>query len=985
MSKINFQERIKNLSPNQRRLLMERLRHAVGGAKEKGAKEKTKLVAYVKSGDATPSEIQSFVKERLPDYMVPSAFVLVEDFPRLPNGKIDQKALQSFEGAALLNEPEFVAPSTSIEKKLAVIWEQVLDFSPIGLHDNFFEIGGDSILSIQIIAKARNEGISLASNQLFEHQSIGELASFVEMKTEEAPTKEENAAEGADIVFSLTGMQEAFLFHHLQEEKGQGILNAQLVLEGELDREKLEQAWQKTIQKHGVLRTSVHWEDGEKPVQIIHRNAEMPMVFEDLTDLNTASFNDKIKQVKSAISLDLSKAPVSEFHLFKQNRTRYIFIWSCHHLLLDGWSTALIIKDLFLNYGALVQKKQLPSNKIPYFKTYIDWLQLQNEKVAKTFWRGAVKPTENPALFKPDHQSKTAAHFKDHDFVLSKERTDQLKSYARQHRITPSTIIKGLWGLLLGRYFENDRVVFGATVSGRSATLQGIDEMTGLFMNILPVQLKIDHDLDFINWIKNVQVREGQAINFEHNTLNQIQAWTDAKHPSLFDSLLVFENFPWNDLETGGLRISGFKGGVTTTYPLNLMVIPLDPYEFVIRYDQSVLEDGLVEWLANGLAFLLEEILTAPEAALIHLFNHIKIAPKAKEIQTGLDEKPAPREMAAPQNDLELKLVKIWEKVLGYSPIGVEDHFFEMGGSSLQAVRLLGMMKDRLGHNVSPAQLLENPTIRKMAVALREGESKPGWSSLVPLRASGPKTPLFCIHAGGGHTFFYKNLLPYLSDEQPVYSLQATGLDTGALHEDAAEMAKDYLKEVREVQPDGPYIFLVYCFSAVVGMEISKQLQAEGHPAPMVIVVDTAPYIPKPVRLTTGQRIHRYLNLPLEEKWEAVIEKLRSRFGRLQYKTIKNFGNEQVSTLVRAQERLVRIYDEYERTPFRGKITLIRSTGTVEELRDGDWHIDHWDSLALDGLDVYVVEGKHELLFEEPDVGRVAMQVQVCMDGFNDR
>ena len=164
-------------------MLLEKLRLSqVENKQFKSNAKKKKIVAYVKSSEAVATDLKSHTKERLPDYMIPAAFVMVDEFPLLPNGKIDLDTLQSFKEESFSTESAFVEPTSELEKKLAAIWEEVLDFAPIGIHDNFFEIGGDSILSIQIISKIRNEGIVLAANQLFEYQSIGELASFIELE-----------------------------------------------------------------------------------------------------------------------------------------------------------------------------------------------------------------------------------------------------------------------------------------------------------------------------------------------------------------------------------------------------------------------------------------------------------------------------------------------------------------------------------------------------------------------------------------------------------------------------------------------------------------------------------------------------------------------------------------------------------------------------------------------------------------------------------
>lgn len=211
MNKENIHNRILNLSDRQRRLLKEKLAAIPQSEKDE---EKGQLTAYVLADDFTSvSELRSHVKERLPEYMVPANFVLIDEFPLLPNGKIDQKALASLKAESEENTSDFEAPKTEIEQKLAAIWESILGFSPIGIHDNFFEVGGDSILSIQITSKARREGIILEPNQIFEFQTISELSAVVQSETNEESEiqkdQSENGEEASD--FSESGLNQSDL------------------------------------------------------------------------------------------------------------------------------------------------------------------------------------------------------------------------------------------------------------------------------------------------------------------------------------------------------------------------------------------------------------------------------------------------------------------------------------------------------------------------------------------------------------------------------------------------------------------------------------------------------------------------------------------------------------------------------------------------------------------------------------------------------
>ncbi len=213
MQKEELHNRILKLSTLQRQLLKVRLEAIQASDTQKG---KTQLTAYVQAEDFIDEhKLRNHVKEHLPDYMVPSRFVLIEAFPTLPNGKIDRRSLAEIGSDATEESSKVGTPKTELEQKLAAIWEEILGFSPIGIHDNFFEIGGDSILSIQITSKARLEGIQIEAGQLFEHQSIADLASVVQLKVKKeeklSDLKPRSNEENSSPDFSDSGLKESDL------------------------------------------------------------------------------------------------------------------------------------------------------------------------------------------------------------------------------------------------------------------------------------------------------------------------------------------------------------------------------------------------------------------------------------------------------------------------------------------------------------------------------------------------------------------------------------------------------------------------------------------------------------------------------------------------------------------------------------------------------------------------------------------------------
>ena len=786
-----------------------------------------------------------------------------------------------------------------------------------------------------------------------------------------------------EAIFPLTAMQKAFLFHHILEENDKGLLQVELTINGNLNIDFFKEAWQKTVKRHTVLRTSVHWQKIEKAVQIIHHEAVMPVEIRDLSNLKASLFEKEISQLKRPKSLNLSVAPVSKIQLIRKSESGWIMLWTCHHLLLDGWSAANIIKDIFACYEGLCENTPTKLSPIPSFKNYYTWLQQQNKIEAKTFWKNSLKDLNEPNIF--NAKTIKSDSFKDYLGTISETTANQLKKYAQQQQITIGTFIKGIWGILLSKYAQREIVSFGTTVSGRSSTIPNIESMTGLFINVLPVQLELKPDALFSDRLRVIQKEQAETINFEHNTHNQILNWINAKQGSLFDNIVVFENFPWKNIQCAGLSVEGFKGGFTTTYPLTLIIIPGSEMIFKLRYNTDAISQKTVKWFASQLKKLISYGIKNPNLSIRDLLNQIENAPGKKKSKKLTREQnhsiDVSKNYHPPSNKTELQLTKIWEQVLGFSPISTTDNFFEIGGKSLHAVQVLNLIEQKLGHNLPPVTLIKNPTVQSLSKSISDENISAEWSSLLPLKSTGSKPPLFCIHAGGGHTFFYNTLIKYLDKEQPVYSIQPLGFKDGEqLPKSMDEMATNYLKEITEAAGNAPIIILAYCFSMAVAIEMSRQLQDTGKPAPMLIVVDSSPRVPNPNPIpTTKQRIQRLFNLSFQEIVTAISAKMNWRLEQLKNKWNLLTETKQEKVLRKIQENLSRLYDEYQWRPFNGKMTYIRST-EFTYVRGKDDHVKEWKSLAKDGLDIYITEGHHETLFKEPEVQGLAKQLQKCLD-----
>jgi thioesterase domain-containing protein/acyl carrier protein len=425
----------------------------------------------------------------------------------------------------------------------------------------------------------------------------------------------------------------------------------------------------------------------------------------------------------------------------------------------------------------------------------------------------------------------------------------------------------------------------------------------------------------------------------------------------------------------------------------------------VARRDQPGGDPRLIAYLvsANGsppssgtLRSYSEERL--PEYMVPAVFVVLEAMPRTPNGKLDRKALPAPAENGAveraafvgPRDDVERRLADLWERQLGVKPVGVRDSFFDLGGHSLLAVRLFGEIEKEFGRRLPLATLFDAPTIEQLAEILREERWAPTWSSLVEIQPEGSKPPFFCVHAHGGHVMFYYDLARYLGPDQPLYGLQAQGLDgSQAPHGSFEEMAARYIEEMRAVQPEGPYHLGGDCLGGVIAYEMAQQLQAAGQEVAIVAMFDSfrpgwpklRSYVPRPaygamhVAHILGFHIRSVLRLRGRARFAYVGDRLRRIAFGVRGKLAKLVGRP--SPLVRTQGALSAAYDRYEPRPYDGKITLLRATRLPSGIEDAPDL--GWGGLAAEGVEVHELPTYFMTGIVQPNVQVLAETLNGCL------
>ncbi|NUT47412.1 MAG: AMP-binding protein, partial [Saccharothrix sp.] len=403
-----------------------------------------------------------------------------------------------------------------------------------------------------------------------------------------------DAIAGPDVedVYPLTPLQAGMVFHSLVEP-GAYVDRMRLVLDGITDLDAFGQAWQRVVDRTPVLRTSVVWEGVDAPVQVVRRRVALPVTRAD-------EVSDRF---------DLTAAPLMRVGVTPLADDRVEVVWTSHHVLLDGWSTAQVFAEVLEHYRAITagDVPALPARRP--FRDYLGWLAEQDPAEAEAHWRsvlsGVAGPTPLPfdRLPAEEHRPQRSAVVR---LALSPEESEALRDTARRHGLTVNTVVQGLWALLLSRHCGEPDVLFGSTVSGRPAELPGVESVVGMLINTVPTRVVVDGDAPAAAWLKALQAEQSESRRFDFVSLAQVRQWAGTR---LFDSAVVFENYPLSEVtETTGVRVRDVDAEEGTNFALTLVAHLTDRLAARLLYDTELFDETTAQRLATHLAVLLRGV-----------------------------------------------------------------------------------------------------------------------------------------------------------------------------------------------------------------------------------------------------------------------------------------------------------------------------------------------------------------------------------------
>ncbi|MFS8303551.1 non-ribosomal peptide synthetase [Bacillus altitudinis] len=509
-------------------------------------------------------------------------------------------------------------------------------------------------------------------------------------------------------MYYLSPMQEGMLFHTLHhQEKGFYVEQMDMNVKGTLRHDLLEKSMNIIVERYDIFRTVFLHEKVKRPVQVVLKNRPFQLDVVDIQDLSESEQLERIDRFKQKDQLrgfDLSKDLLMRASVFQTGPSSYRWIWSYHHILLDGWCFGLVVQELFAIYHALLHDIPYRLEPVKPYKEYIQWLEKQDKQASLEYWTQSLAGFEGQSTFKEQRKQTNEHELGEIEWAMSKEETAALSELALQQNATLSSALQSVWSILLSRYQRSNDVLFGTVVSGRPADLAGVDRMVGLFINVIPRRIQLTDQMTFRSLLSETQQQSLAAEPHQYIPIYDIQA--KAGQQQLIDHIVVFENVPAAKKDEQesllGFTVEDMNVYEKSNYDLNLLASPGEQLQLKLAFNQRAFDPAFVHKLKDQLTLLIKGTIKHPDQSV-----HTLTLVTKQEKQRMLEEWNAPEL----EHD-QLYLTKWFEHNVRKQPNAVAlsagDHTMTYAELNEQANRLARhLQKNGVGHQTVTAILAE--------------------------------------------------------------------------------------------------------------------------------------------------------------------------------------------------------------------------------------------------------------------------------------
>ena len=653
-------------------------------AKESNTGDK-RLVAYVvtdvvKAADSAENDssfilhqnlIQSLRQhliQSLPDYMMPSAFVLLEQFPLTPNGKVDRKVLPEPDISTQQNT--YIAPRTEIEKILCEIWQDILGVERVGITDNFFQLGGHSLLIMQVISRLQQRDFSITARQLLTTPTLSDLAKALETRQLKQPLftapanlipdncehitpemlsladlQEEDIAhivaqvpggvENIQDIYRLAPLQEGILFLHMMNDKVDPYVMTMLFnMTSAKEVADFIEALQFMINRHDVLRTAIYWRELSAPAQVVCRQAKLPVQWLKL-DGQDVKAQMLTRCEPGQQWMNLGQAPLVQLQVaIEPDSERHYVLLQLHHIISDHVGLEIIQQEIALYQAGLADT--LPAT-LPYREFVAHAQQQALHHDAENYFKSVLGDLEETtAPFNVIDVNGDGTQVVELRASIPDDLSARIRALSKKLKLSPAILFHTAWAMVIAGCSGRDDVVFGTVLSGRLQGMSGADTMLGIFINTLPIRIKLGNR-NVIEVVRQVQDSLLNLLPYEQASLALAQRCSGLDNGSpLFTSMLNYRHSVAQS-NVSGSNNSGFEvidGHERTNYPFNVSVDDLgDAFLLEVQIDKAVSADRVLEYLQTAIARLVDELQSTPQK----IISCISILPQTECQQLLID------------------------------------------------------------------------------------------------------------------------------------------------------------------------------------------------------------------------------------------------------------------------------------------------------------------------------------------------------------
>ncbi len=822
-------------------------------------------------------------------------------------------------------------------------------------------------------------------------------------------------SEPADDVYVMPtslAQQRFWLLDQLQP--GNTSLNMPLALRlvGDLDRTVLKRTIDEIVSRHEVLRTTFRSDNG-RPMQVISTDNRSNLDLVDLTErADRDEEKDKLILDEAHSVFDLERGPLFKTKLIKLASDEHILLLTMHHIVCDGWSNGVLVREIGNIYEAFSQGLSTPYEELPiqyadFAVWQSEWLHSQRFDEQVSYWKhqlGTELPSlELPTDFPREKNGNSLGAIE--SVLLPNSLTKAVKALAQREDLTAYMIFLASFSVLLSTYGEQDEILIGSPMANRFPS--ETETLIGPFANTLLLKTDLAGDPAFREVLeKTKEVVLGAFSNQEmpfEKLVEIVRPSQRRKGGQLFQVLFIYQTAFMQPMKLKGLSIEPIRSvSPGSVFELSLGVVErAEGIRLQLEYNTDLFKSGTIRRMLENMQTILRSAVLDSNKNVSSLFTKAK-HPDAidKTAENGSDHSEAGAgnmtAVVGPDERLLETLKEIWKEVLHLESIGAQDDFFEVGGHSLLAAQLFNEIGKRLGVNLTLATLFQASTVEQLAKVIRDQKPRDKWTSLVPIKPVGSKTPLFLMHAAGGNVLFYKDLAGRLSENQPCYGMQAVGLDGHQSAYDRVEdMAAHYIKEIREIQNHGPYNLGGSSVGGLIAFEAGRQLQNAGEEVSLIALFDTfAPGFPKYLPGTSGLRItimelidrvqHHIDTIRILEagkRWPYLSAKAakarhaaRRSYTRTKQKVVRGvitgLGRPLPEALAVTQNAISAAAKAYDPKPSNLDVVLFRASkqkrGTYQDDSLG------WSNYVHGQIKIHEVNGSHGTIVAEPRVRFVA-------------